>query len=103
MALHGPRPSLTVILTFADKLDQLRSTLTEPEQRLLDGVVLAACGEHPAPGALGMSCTVIKRAAILAAAALGLASGHLGGLRARTAHVASGGSSSSGQQCAPLL
>jgi hypothetical protein len=90
MSQEVQTPTLTDILTFADKLDQFRGTLGEQEQQLLKGLILAACGDDADLEAFVLPRRVMKRTAVLAAAALGLASGHLGGLRARAAYATDG-------------
>jgi hypothetical protein len=77
MSEEPPFPSDTELQVFADKLGQFRGTLPPQEKELLDAMLLTIAGKEPEVQAYGLNSLAVKRAALVAVAALGLAVGGL--------------------------
>jgi hypothetical protein len=93
-------PTDAEVQAFVDNIRQLRSTLSPPEQHILDAVLLTAAGEDAAVQGYGLDGTAAKRAAMMAVVALGLAVGGMSSPGAGTAHaseLAQGGGRGSSQ------
>src|SRR5215207_10098835 len=76
------------LATFAAKVSAFRETLAPSEQRLLDGLLLAAIEERGEVEGYGFDRMMAKQAALAAVMVLGLAAGTIGAPLASPAHAA---------------
>ena len=72
MPMERHVPSESELHAFAAKLGQFRSTLPQNEQRILDGILLAACGEQAEVRGYGFADSAVKEAALMVMAELGI-------------------------------